>query len=576
MGGSITEIRKERRSTQCGPAVVVSQRSRAENRGKGRRFFPARCARRVKHAWFSPVLALLGACSTSSAPTERGSVDAGVLWDLGEATTALGDASLPTDAVRARTPPLRVAVAPGFAPDTLYWGPNIYQSSRTGPALEEMRREADLPAFCLEAPDGRRAQWTLGAVLPWNVMVDDPNAWTRVKAGLDAARAAGVPMRLGLDITRWPTNLPEAASAEARGERLCAGYPCPVPFSPLATDFWDAAARWQAEAARELEAYLGDPVVLLVVLGEPSIDVARWTLPVPPTHTRQAWVSLQLRQLNQRMIAALQRVVGDRASVTVASVPGFLQTPESQLRWGVRPEDYNAVCDESLAGGVLGINVYEQPHEALLERDLTTAQRYCTRFQDFFAVELGVVDTAIAQDDFVRWTRLIGTLRFGQPSRLLGATVYCWNCIADSGGPTNSLRSEQRRWLGDGLRALAGGSTRACSPRCARHPRWTGPAMMATTVGSSVDLQATMPSGCDDNEVFVQSCCHSTNCVYAQGLDEDTDCPMALRGVSLTPEGRARIRFDATRFNPGWVRVYARGAGAPGPPPFVRVQLARE
>jgi hypothetical protein len=511
-------------------------------------------------------LATIASCSSvgSSAGSDR--VDAGRSEDVARVNDVV------TATVRA--PPLRLGAPAGFAPDTLYFGADIYQSSRAGLVLEEMMREAELPAFCLESADGRRAQWMLGAVLPWNVMVDDPDAWTRVKRGLDAARAAGVPMQLALDVSRWPQNHEPARAAEARGERLCAGYPCSVPFAPTARDFWDSAAAWQSVAARELDAYLGDPVVLLFAMGEPSIDVVRWTLPVPAGYTQQAWVSYQLRLLEQRMITSLRSAVRSRVSVSIRHSPGFLTTPENQLRWGVRPEDFNAVCDETLPAGIMGVDVYESPGRYLLDDDLAIAQRYCTRSQFFFAAELGVVDTAIQRDDVLRWARRIQRDPLGQPSRLLGASVYCWNCIPDPGSLPTSLNADQRRWLGEGFRSLVSAPSRPCAPRCDTHPRWTTPTMMNAALGSHVSLRATMPARCEETEVFVQPCCHTGNCVYAQEIDEDADCPLVLRGGRFTPSGEAQVTFDPAVFRPGWVRVHARGAGAPGATSTVRVHLA--
>ncbi len=546
---------------------------------------------RVRHTtrgvsiWSSAAaIALVTACAnttqtTGSGPDAAPSIDASHDAHVSDSAVADTDGSADAadvttrDAGAVRTPPLRLMAPAGFAPDTLYFGADIYQISRTGLVLDEMARDAALDSCCIESPDGQRAQWMLGGVLPWNVMVDDPDAWTRVRAGLDAARAAGVPIQIVLDISHWPSGLAAAAEAEARGERLCAGYPCSVPFSPTSTAFWDAAAQWQAEAARALDAYLGDPVVLLFVMGEPSIDVPMWRLPVPPTTTASAWVPLQLRLLEQRMVASMQGAVRGRVSVSIRHSPWFLSTPYNQLRWGVRPEDFNALCDESLAGGIMGVDVYETPGMHVLDDAIITAQRYCTRFQGFFGGELGVVDGAIARGDMFRWAQRIRVGASGQPSSLLGASVYCWNCIPDPGAPPTALSSDARRWLGEAFHSMVDGPTHACAPRCAAHPTWTSPTGMSVAVGSTVQLQTAMSSPCDSAEVFVQGCCHTGNCNYAQGLDEDADCPLLARGIPVGQRGEARVTFDAATYRPGWVRVRARAAGAQGAPPSVRVQL---
>ena len=98
--------------------------------------------------------------------------------------------------------------------------------------------------------------------------------------------------------------------------------------------------------------------------------------------------------------------------------------------------------------------------------------------------------------------------------------------------------------------------------------------MMNAALGSHVSLRATMPARCEETEVFVQPCCHTGNCVYAQEIDEDADCPLVLRGGRFTPSGEAQVTFDPAVFRPGWVRVHARGAGAPGATSTVRVHLA--
>lgn len=359
----------------------------------------------------------------------------------------------------------------GFSAGVRYFGVQMQHSDRSalagiGSVVDEILATSPMRSTC-ERYRNSQVRLVLSSTVRWDTWAADPRGQALALQGdLAEARRRGVRVTLLLqahenippDVERRYGARSSCRNLDDDGRRTCQWVPYP-PESP----FWDEVQAWQTSVGRAIADYGGDPLLAVFVLNEPQYDTQRYV----DTGRGIVYGEEQLARLQARLVNATQRAIGDRAEVSIKYYAYPLSLPEAvRTRSGLSRSQLSYLCNDVLGPHLLGFDSYPTRAGYSVDSDLGALNAECRGGQRYFIAEWNVGadiggsyrQNQASADEMASLAVRLKTSR----ARVVGASVFCWNCIDGDRRPTWTLSGTQRRGFASAFRSILGRNSSPC------------------------------------------------------------------------------------------------------------------